>query len=147
MSAWASLAPPTSNLYITCCSDCTIHPNQWIHLSQNEVKVLKIKLCPRLKLRVRNKKLFYYFSTKTYVVGTQKNLLTRWFFWAPKTYVKDDGKENIFIGILQVLRFDFQKFRILEILNFHPGKYEIAQWKSRGTLNTFNHELITHFRK
>ena len=26
----------------------------------------------------------------------------------------------IFIGILQVLRFDFQKFRILEILNFHP---------------------------
>ena len=26
----------------------------------------------------------------------------------------------ICIGILQVLRFDFQKFRILEILNFHP---------------------------
>ena len=23
-------------------------------------------------------------------------------------------------GIVQVLRFDFQKFRILEILNFHP---------------------------
>ena len=26
----------------------------------------------------------------------------------------------IFIGILQVLRIDFQKFRILAILNFHP---------------------------
>ena len=26
----------------------------------------------------------------------------------------------IFIGIVQILRFDFQKFRILEILNFHP---------------------------
>ena len=26
----------------------------------------------------------------------------------------------IFTGILQVLRYDFQKFRILEILNFHP---------------------------
>ena len=26
----------------------------------------------------------------------------------------------IFVGILQVLRFDFKKFRILEILNFHP---------------------------
>ena len=26
----------------------------------------------------------------------------------------------IFLGILQVLRFDFQKLRILEILNFHP---------------------------
>ena len=26
----------------------------------------------------------------------------------------------MFIGILQVLRFDFQKFSILEILNFHP---------------------------
>ena len=24
------------------------------------------------------------------------------------------------IGIVQVLRFDFEKFRILEILNFHP---------------------------
>ena len=25
-----------------------------------------------------------------------------------------------FIGMLQVLRFEFLKFRILEILNFHP---------------------------
>ena len=37
----------------------------------------------------------------------------------------------IFVGILQVLRYDFKKFRILEILNFHPcepcfyvGRYE-----------------------
>ena len=28
----------------------------------------------------------------------------------------------IFVGILQVLRFDLKKFRILEILNFHPCK-------------------------
>ena len=27
---------------------------------------------------------------------------------------------SLFIGIEQVLRFDFQKFRILEILNFYP---------------------------
>ena len=26
----------------------------------------------------------------------------------------------IFIGMLQVLRYDFQKFRILEMLKFHP---------------------------
>ena len=26
----------------------------------------------------------------------------------------------IFVGILQILRFDFKKFSILEILNFHP---------------------------
>ena len=26
----------------------------------------------------------------------------------------------IFVGILQVLKFDFLKFRVLEILNFHP---------------------------
>ena len=32
----------------------------------------------------------------------------------------------IFIGILQVLRFDFQKFRILENLNFHPCIYHIG---------------------
>ena len=29
-------------------------------------------------------------------------------------------KMLIFVGILKVLRFDFKKFRILEILNFHP---------------------------
>ena len=33
---------------------------------------------------------FSYFSTKIYVVGTQKNRLNK-FFWAPKTYVKTDG--------------------------------------------------------
>ena len=31
----------------------------------------------------------------------------------------------IFIGILQILRFDFQKFRILETLNYHLCEYEI----------------------
>ena len=31
----------------------------------------------------------------------------------------------IFVGILQVLRFDFNKFRILEILIFHPCRYQI----------------------
>ena len=30
----------------------------------------------------------------------------------------------IFIGILQVLRYGFQKFRALEILNFHPCKWQ-----------------------
>ena len=35
------------------------------------------------QIKVRNRKLFSYFSTKTYVVGTQKNRL--------KTYVKTDG--------------------------------------------------------
>ena len=29
-------------------------------------------------------------------------------------------KLSIFVAILQVLKFEFQKFRILEILNFHP---------------------------
>ena len=29
-------------------------------------------------------------------------------------------KMLIFIGILYVLRYDFQNFRILEIFNFHP---------------------------
>ena len=30
----------------------------------------------------------------------------------------------IFVGILQVLRFDFKKFRILEIFNFHQCTFE-----------------------
>ena len=29
----------------------------------------------------------------------------------------------VFIGSLQVLKFEFLKFRILEILNFHPCIY------------------------
>ena len=29
-------------------------------------------------------------------------------------------KLSIFVAILHVLKFEFQKFRILEILNFHP---------------------------
>ena len=37
-----------------------------------------------------------------------------------KTIAHLNLKLLIFIGILQVLRFNFQKFRILEILNFHP---------------------------
>ena len=35
----------------------------------------------------------------------------------------------IFVGILQVLGFDFKKFRILEILNFHPCD---QWWRSWG---------------
>ena len=34
----------------------------------------------------------------------------------------------IFIGILQVLKFDFLKFRILEILNFHPCDRQFEEW-------------------
>ena len=45
------------------------------------------------------------------------------FFGLISVYLKTTDHLNlevlIFVGILQVLRFDFQKFRILEILNFH----------------------------
>ena len=33
----------------------------------------------------------FYFSTKAYVVGAQKNHLNETFFWAPKTYVQIEG--------------------------------------------------------
>ena len=36
----------------------------------------------------------------------------------------------IFVGILQVSRFDFQKFRILEILNFHACFYIIYKYQN-----------------
>ena len=35
-------------------------------------------------------------------------------------------KLSIFVAILQVLKFEFQMFRILEILNFHPCLYNHA---------------------
>ena len=34
-------------------------------------------------------------------------------------------KLSIFVAILQVLKFEFQKFRILEILNVHPMKVQM----------------------
>ena len=40
--------------------------------------------------------LFYYFSIKTYVVGTQKNRLNETILLSTKTYVKTDGQENIY---------------------------------------------------
>ena len=36
---------------------------------------------------LRTKNLFSYFSTKTYVVGTQNNCLNETVLWAPKTHV------------------------------------------------------------
>ena len=43
-------------------------------------------------LRVHNAKLFSYFSTKTYVVGTQKNCLNETVLLSTKTYVKTPVK-------------------------------------------------------
>ena len=33
------------------------------------------------------------------------------------------------MGIFQVLRFEFQKFRILDILNFHPCMFKLMDKK------------------
>ena len=48
------------------------------------------------------------------------------FFYLVSVYLKTIDRLNlkllIFVGILQVFRFDFKKFRILENLNFHPCK-------------------------
>ena len=49
------------------------------------------------------------------------------------------------MGILQVLRLEFQKFRILEILNFHPCTYDsvctVIQFTSSNTQNGGEGEL------
>ena len=45
-----------------------------------------------LQIRVRNWKLFSYCLTKTYVVGTQKNLLNETVFEQPKHMLKMMGK-------------------------------------------------------
>ena len=42
------------------------------------------------------KKSFSYFSTKIYVVGTQKNRLNETVLFSTQTYVKMDGLENIY---------------------------------------------------
>ena len=55
------------------------------------ISFLKTRGLAALELTVYNKKYFSYFSTKTYVVRTQKNHLNEMVFWAPKTYVKTDG--------------------------------------------------------
>ena len=41
--------------------------------SKSEKEKGKLSVSPGLQIRVRTRKLFSYFTTKTYVVGTQKN--------------------------------------------------------------------------
>ena len=45
---------------------------------------------------------FSYFSTKTYVVGTQRTISMRRCFWAPITNVKSDRKEIIHNFMLKI---------------------------------------------
>ena len=54
-------------------------------LKMNEMDTLIV--VSGLQIRVRNWKLFSYFSTKTYVVGTQNNHLNETVLWAPKTHI------------------------------------------------------------
>ena len=43
-------------------------------------------------LALKQKKYFSYnVYIKAYTVGTQRTISLRWFFWAPKSYVKTDG--------------------------------------------------------
>ena len=48
------------------------------------------------------------------------------------------------VGILQILRMEFRKFRILEILNFHPCAYAIG---SKITKESSMHGIIMGFEK
>ena len=55
-------------------------------------------------------KLFFYFSTKTYVVGTQKNNVSmRWFFEYPKHMFEMLGKEiNATLGAPDTLIWTYE---------------------------------------
>ena len=53
-------------------------------------------------------------------------------------------KLSIFVAILQVLKFEFQKFRILEILNFHPYALNVKQ--SANSKNTENYRACKQLR-
>ena len=57
---------------------------------------------------------------------------------ATKQTNKLNLKLFIFVGIQQVLKFEFLKFRILEVLNFHP-------WVSDP--GTFDSSLLTRNMK
>ena len=53
---------------------------------------------------------------------TSKKVYNTWvkvFRTIPEFKMLNKGDYNL-VGIMQVLRLDFQKFRILKILNFHP---------------------------
>ena len=53
-----------------------------------------IRYRPLVK-RAYPKKIFSYFSTKTYVVGTQKNRLNETILLSTHNICKNDGEENI----------------------------------------------------
>ena len=54
---------------------------------------------------VFNKKIISYFSSKTYVVGTQKNRLNETVLLSNQTYVKTGEKENIYNFTLKNVYF------------------------------------------
>ena len=64
---------------------------------------------------------FSYFSTKTYVVGTQKNRLNETVLLSIKTYVKTDGNENIYIFTLK----NFKPVHFISLL-----MQDTVRWKT-----------------
>ena len=50
---------------------------------------------PGLKITTCNQISFSYFSTKTYVVVTQKNHLNEMVLFSTQTYIKTDGSDSI----------------------------------------------------
>ena len=95
---------------------------------------------PGLQLRVHDpKNYFSYFSTKTNVVGNQKNRLKEKFFWAPKTCV--DGKE--FFTILHPKMFFIQTcFNLMD-----KRVIKILHIKSSLILTNVQHIFIPHCTK
>ena len=55
------------------------------------------------------------------------------FFDKPLDYLNTtyhlNFKSLVFVGTLQVLKFEFLKFTILEILNFHPWDFVLAEFQ------------------
>ena len=83
--------------------------------------------------------IFFYFSTKTYVMGTQKNRLNETVLLSTKTHVKTDGQEtnrNFMLKFLLNWTYDHMHFfhnadqLILRYTtnSFHYGVYFFTYW-------------------
>ena len=106
-------------------------------------------------------KIVSYFSTKTYVVGTQNNRLNETFFERPKHLLKTDGKKiftilhskkYVYLNLWLYNHFFCSAFLIL-IFSFNQYENQIAQAgktcatkivTDHTTLKTFSHYILIH---
>ena len=105
------------------------------HNMQTKYKCIYMYMNEGLQKECIVKTNIYFFSMKTYVVATQKNVSRKGFVWAPKTQVKLKGKKIItmlnmlkkfaYLDLCMAHRHNKLRKYIVLIRNFFQSKLEL----------------------